>query len=67
MASDDVLHGDVHRVRAAGGVVVGSVGVLLEGSAQDPVLDRRSHLPGNVGESRLLRRVPEHQIRRLVG
>lgn len=50
-----VLHGDVYCVCAAGGAVAGSVGMLLEGSAQDPVLDRRSHLPGHVGESCLLR------------
>lgn len=52
----------MYCVRSACRAVVGSVGVLLEGSDQDPVLDRRSHLSGHVGEGGLLRRVPEHQI-----
>lgn len=61
-----VLHGDVYRVRADGSDLVGSVRVLLERSVEDPVLDRWSHLSWHVGEGRLLWRVPEHPIRRLV-
>lgn len=57
-----VLHGDVHHLRVTGCSVAGSVGPVLEGPAQDPVLDWWSYLPGNVGESCLLCRIPEHQI-----
>lgn len=64
--SPPVLHGHVHHLRADGRALAGSVRLFLEGPAQDPVLDRRRHLPGDAGESRLLRRVPEHQIRRAV-
>lgn len=36
----------------------------LERSAQNPVLDWRSHLSGHAGEGHVLRRVPEHQLDR---
>lgn len=49
-----VLHGDVHHLCSDGGALVSPVCMLLEGSAQDPVLDRRSHFPWHVGESSLL-------------
>lgn len=44
----------VHPVRPA---LVYLVFVLLEGSAEDPVLDSRGDFPGDGGDGRLLCRV----------
>lgn len=50
-----VLHGDVHSVHPVRLAVVYLGSVLLEGSAEDPVLDSRSHFPRDGGEGCLLR------------
>lgn len=50
-----VLHGDVHSVHLVRATVVYLGSVLLEGPAEDPVLDSRSHFPRHGGEGCLLR------------
>lgn len=60
-----VLHGDVRRVHPVRLAVVYLGSVLLEGSAEDPVLDRGSHFARDGGEGCLLRWVWEHQCCRL--
>ena len=49
-----VLHGHVYCVCAVRGALALLVCLLLEGSAADPVLDRRRHHPGHAGESSVL-------------
>lgn len=56
-----VLHGDVHSVHPVRHAVVCLGSLLLEGSAEDPVLDSRGHIPGDGGEGCLLRRIRKHQ------
>lgn len=64
LLSITVLHGHVHRVRAVRGSLALLVCLLLEGSAADPVLDRRGHHPRHAGESCVLLGVPEHPLQR---
>lgn len=42
-----VLYGDVHHVHLVWTAVVRLGCVLLERSAEDPVLDSRGHIPGD--------------------
>lgn len=49
-----VLHGDVHSVHLLRPAVVYLGSVLLEGSAEDPVLDSGGHIPRHGGKSCLL-------------
>lgn len=60
-----VLHGDVHRVHPVRSALVHLGSVLLEGPAEDPVLDRRRHIPGHGGDGRLLCWIWKHKRRRL--
>lgn len=59
-----VLHGHVHRVCAVRGSLALVVRLLLEGSAEDPVLDRRGHHPRHAGKGRVLLGIPEHPLQR---
>lgn len=52
-----VLYGDVHSVHPVRPALVYLVCVLLEGSAEDPVLDSRGDFPGDGGDGRLLCRI----------
>lgn len=52
-----VLHDDVRSVHPVRSAVVYVGSLLLERSAEDPVLDRRGHFPGDGGEGGLLRRI----------
>lgn len=49
-----VLHGDVHTVHPVCLAVVSLGSLLLEGPAQDPVLDSRGHIPRNGREGSIL-------------
>ena len=64
LVSVTVLHGHVHCLRAVRGSLALLVRLLLEGSAADPVLDRRRHHPRHAGESCVLLRIPEHSLQR---
>lgn len=52
-----VLHGHVCGVHPLRPAVVPLGGLLLEGSAEDPVLDSRGHLPGDGGDGGVLCRI----------
>lgn len=56
-----VLYGDVRRVHPVRPTLVYLVSVLLEGSAEDPVLDSRGDFPGDGGDGCLLCWIRKHQ------
>lgn len=60
-----VLHGDVRGVHPVRPAVVYLGSVLLERSAEDPVLDSWGHFPRDGGEGRLLCWIWKHQHLRL--
>lgn len=61
-----VFHGDVYCVRILRGSLACMVSLLLAGSPEDPVLDWCCYIPGNAGESSVLRRVPEYPLHRRI-
>lgn len=64
LLSITVLHGHVHCVCAVRGSLALLVCLLLEGSAADPVLDRRRHHTWHAGKSCVLLGIPEHPLQR---
>lgn len=61
-----VFHGDVYCVRAIWCSLAGMVGLLLERSPENPVLDWCCHLSWNVWESCVLCRISEYPIQRRI-